>query len=559
MIPNQVMLQIINHCTSCAILVFVFCSNALGAPQVQVTSRVSVDSLGGETDWNSGGLPPVSSDDGRFVAFRSGASSLAPSDPFWTNDIFVHDRQSAATESISIATDGTWANGNSLEFDMSGDGKLVVFSSSASNLVPNDVNAIPDIFLRDRLLGVTESLSLDVFGIPAGGNRPRMSPDGRFVTFSSFANDLVFNDGNISVDVFLHDRTLGTTQIVSVDSNGSPANGSCSRSAVSNDGRFILFGSGASNLVSGDTNSEWDQFVHDRFTAQTERVNVDSTGAQSKGAALDAGQRSDISGDGRFVVFESSASTLVPGDTNLISDVFLRDRLLGTTERINVSSNGEQDNSGCCTPGLSVPRVSDDGRYVSFLSEAPNLVPGDSNSILDVFVRDRKFGITELAHVSSDGVQGEGVLPFSSNGAGPASISSDGRLVTFGSTSTNLVPGDTNGFADVFIHDRMTGGPEVDLTNVIAGQTAQLSITGGTPSGFVLLGVSLTGQGLMASPWGPLELDNPQVFFAFVFDGAGQVATSLQLPLGLAGLPLWVQGVDLTMDFPTSVWGGFVQ
>jgi VCBS repeat-containing protein len=264
---------------------------------------------------------------------------------------------------------------------------------------------------------------------------PSISGDGRYVTFNSNASNLVAGDTNDTFDVFVYDRQLDTTERVSVSSDGTQGNNYSYYPSISGNGRYVTFGSNASNLVPGDTNNSSDVFVYDRQLDTTERVSVSSDGTQGDSDFFD----SSISGDGRYVTFASNASNLVAGDTNDTFDVFVHDRQLDTTERVSVSSDGTQGNEIS-----SKPSISGDGRYVTFASNASNLVAGDTNDTFDVFVYDRQLDTTERLSVSSDGTQ-------SNYGAGSASISGDGRYVTFQSFSSNLVAGDTNNVTDVFV------------------------------------------------------------------------------------------------------------
>jgi Tol biopolymer transport system component len=244
----------------------------------------------------------------------------------------------------------------------------------------------------------------------------------------------------------VYDRQTGGTERVSVDSVGIEGNSNSWIAAISADGRFVAFESDASNLVTGDTNfcfgqSCRDIFVHDRQSGVTERVSVDSAGNQGNGFSDSAA----ISDDGRYVAFTSFDSNLVPGDDNNAIDVFVHDRQSGTTERVSVDSAGVQSNgSSGWMGGLA---ISGDGRHVAFFSDATNLVTGDTNGQRDVFVHDRASGVTARVSVDSADNQGN---DFSSDPA----ISGDGRYVAFYSSATNLVLGDTNGVADIFVHDR---------------------------------------------------------------------------------------------------------
>ena len=281
--------------------------------------------------------------------------------------------------------------------------------------------------------GTTERVSVDSAG--GEGNGPQgsfsadISADGRFVAFESLHINLVPGDTNNTVDVFVHDRQTDTTERVSVATDGTQGNNESRSPAISADGRFVAFESVASNLVPGDTNNQFDVFVHDRQTGIMERVSVatDGTQANSFGSLIAA-----VSADGRFVCFSSNASNLVPGDTNNTVDVFVHDRQTGTTERVSVDSLGNQGNmiSNCGD-------ISADGRFVVSLSGASNFVPGDTNGFQDVFVHDRQTGTIERVSVDSLGNQAN---DHSFSGA----ISADGRFVAFYSSATNLVPGDTN-------------------------------------------------------------------------------------------------------------------
>ena len=232
------------------------------------------------------------------------------------------------------------------------------------------------------------------------------------------------------------------TQRVSVSSAGAEGNGPCDTPlSISADGRHITFLSSASDLVVGDTNGVRDVFVHDCQDGSTTRVSVDSAGAEGDNWC----DSTAISADGRYVAFTSLASNLVAGDTNAAADIFVHDRQTGATTRVNLDSVGAEANDWSWSAAISA-----DGRYVAFVSDASNLVAGDTNGTSDIFVHDRQTGQTTRVSVDSAGVEGD-------DWADSPSISADGRSVAFFSPSTNLVAGDTNGASDVFVHDRQTG------------------------------------------------------------------------------------------------------
>jgi hypothetical protein len=409
------------------------------------TSRISVDSNGNEG--NNSALNPVISADGRYVAFDSDATNLIIND---TNDdiddIFIRDLQANTTSLISLNSNGTQGNNASLDPSVSSDGRYVAFQSLASNLAIGDTNATSDIFVRDLQTNTTQRISVDANGTQADNysNNPSISANGRFVAFYSEASNLVPDDTNDRPDIFVRDLQANTTQRVSVDSNGIQGNdGSFQQPEISADGRYVTFESDATNLVPNDTNDARDIFVRDLQTNTTRRVSVDSNGIQGNSGSFFP----VISADGRYVTFESDATNLVADDTNNgisgdINDIFVYDLQANTTSLVSVSSDGTQGNSNSFSASISA-----DGRYVAFVSTASNLVPDDLNKAGDVFLRDLQTNTTRLISVSSDDAQGDG-----GSSVDPA-ISADGRFIAFNSFASNLVPDDTNESRDIFVTD----------------------------------------------------------------------------------------------------------
>jgi len=421
----------------------------LGVPAwAQLTHRVSVASTGAQGNSNSGFYGVTVSADGRYAVFESEATNLVPGDTNVSFDVFVRDRLLGTTERVSVDSAGSQGNSPSFRPSISADARFVAFESYATNLVPGDTNNCEDIFVRDRLLGTTERVSVDSAGSQAIAVSwiPSISADGRFVAFTSYADNLVAGDTNGERDVFVRDRSSGTTERVSVDSSGAEGNDRSGYfgSSISSDGRYVAFESFATNLVPGDTNGWEDVFVRDRLSGTTELVSLGAAGTQADAAS----SLPSISAHGRFVAFQSDATNLVAGDTNGTGDVFVRDRLSGTTVLVSTDSVGALGNSDSTFPSISA-----DGRCVAFASAATNLVAGDTNASWDMFVRDLGNGTTERVSVGSTGSQGhEGADPFGNFAS--SWISADGRYVAFSSSSANLVAHDTNAFADVFVRDR---------------------------------------------------------------------------------------------------------
>ena len=343
---------------------------------------------------------------------------------------------------VSVDSIGTQANQGSGSPYISADGRYIAFYSSASNLVSGDTNSQPDAFVHDRKTAITTRVSVDSAGKEANGNSYSLdiSGDGRYVVFVSDATNLVSGDTNGVRDVFVHDRQTGQTTRVSIDSNGGEGNkASGNGGSISSDGRYVAFASDATNLVSGDNNGLIDIFVHDRQTGNTIRVSVSSGGAEANGASVSP----DVSGDGRLIAFQSDATNLVNGDTNGVTDIFLHDTVRGTTTRESVSSSGTQADRSCVTPAISP-----DGRFMIFSSSANNLVSiGVPFGRFQIYLRDLLSSTTSLASINSLGAPGR-LDSYQPN------ISSDGRHVVFCSSSDNLVAGKSGSSLDTFIHDR---------------------------------------------------------------------------------------------------------
>ena len=339
---------------------------------------------------------------GRFVAYWSDATNLVPGDTNNANDIFVYDRESGKTQRVNVGSSGIQAKGQSYNPALSADGRFVAFESYAGNLVPKDTNGRGDVFMRDRKMGTTQRVSQGPGGIQTNGDseEPTMSADGRFVAFISSASNLVAGDTNRRRDVFVHDRQTGTTQCVSLGRGGVQSNGHSDIPKISANGRFVMFSSPASNLVMGDTNGVSDVFVRDLKLSVTQRVSLGQGGIQG----TDASYGDAISADGRFVVFSSDEANFVPGDTNGVGDTFVRDRQTGTTERVSLGPDSAQGFSGQSN-GAS---ISADGQFVLFISWVDTFVPGDTNNQGDVFLRNRRAGTTRRVSLGSGGVQSNG-------------------------------------------------------------------------------------------------------------------------------------------------------
>jgi Tol biopolymer transport system component len=409
----------------------------------QTTTRVSVDTAGFEANLQS--EYPVLSRNGRWVAFESQASNLVPGDTNANGDIFVHDRLTGATRRVSVDALGLEGNGPSRECAISADGRFVAFQSDASNLVPGDTNQTWDIFVVELATGAIERVSVNTAGAEANGisGAPALSADGRCVVFASTATNLVRGDTNTQRDIFLRDRLLGTTERISVDSGGAQMlGGAADLPSISGDGQRVVFMSSAANLVAGDTNGVLDVFLRDRAAGATIRVSVTIFDTQANGAS----SAPKLSLDGAVIAFQSSATNLVPGDTNANIDVFVRDLFSSTTERVSVGLNAAQPNGPSTRPSITA-----DGLRVLYQTTASNVIAGDTNgSASDVCLFDRTNSTTTAIGLSFDGRQ-------VADGAEFCALAADGLTAAFTSYSFKMVPKDANGVLDVFVRDFAPG------------------------------------------------------------------------------------------------------
>lgn len=406
-------------------------------PTTSAVNRVSISTASLQSN-NSANRPSISAD-GRYVVFESIASNLVTGDTNGVSDIFVRDRQTNTTTRVSVDSSENQATGASYEPSISADGRYVVFSSDASNLVAGDGNVVSDIFLRDLVAGTTVRVSVATGGTQANGPSwaPTISADGKRIGFISAATNLVSGDTNGKSDVFVRNPAADATTRVSVSSTGVQADANSSSVSLSSDGRYAAFGSEAANLVAGDTHAWEDVFVRDTQTNTTTCLSVDPSGAPSDGPSDGV----SISANGRFVAFASSATNLISGDTGYWEDVFIRDRLLNTTTRVS------RGLAGATAGGSSYgPSISADARYIAFISTAPNLVSGDTAAYIDAFVYDRQKNATIRTSVGAGGVEANGSSFY-------LALSGDGRFVAFDSLASNLTSNDTNGTTDVFVND----------------------------------------------------------------------------------------------------------
>ena len=434
------------------------CTVVFATGETSIVSTRNSDGaiLGDSTD----GMASSISANGRYIAFHT----FNPLDDADTNggkyDIYLHDRLTKKNTLVSISSSGAIGNGNSFHPSISADGRFIAFSSDASNLVNGDTNNQSDIFVHDRVTKQTTRVSVHSNGNQAISNtwgfnfltKPSLSADGRFVAFSSLADNLVDKDTNSSEDVFFHDRLTKQTSRISVNSAGIQGSHSTppilyfinTYPSINADGRFVAFGSDFDNLVLNDTNNAPDIFVHDRKTAKTYRVSVNSSNVQGNFDSLEP----SISANGRFVTFTSISDNLVTGDTNHNPDIFVHDRSTKETSRVSVDSSGKQAMFGGFLSDISA-----DGRYVAFTSISTDLVSLYINNE-GTFIHDRLNKQTTIVNINTDGNQGTNCCSSFNLRSYSPSLSADGRYVAFDSYLPLVASDFDNGF-DIFVRDRL--------------------------------------------------------------------------------------------------------
>lgn len=446
-------------------------------PPGTTTEMVSVTS-GGLVSPSPAAEPSLSADE-RYVAFMS-AGALVSNDTNNVFDIYVRDLWNRTVQRVSVSSAGDQAIAASYAPAISRDGRFVAFTSDAANLVPGDTNGVRDVFVHDRQTGATEIVSVSSAGQQANAGpttvfystyTPAISADGRFIAFESRATNLIAAGTSATSNIFVRDRQAGTTELVSISTSGDQGQPVCNAfgctqaasiwPAISADGRYVAFQSTAPNFTTNDTNGQPDIFVRDRQAGTTARVSLSTTGGQ-----ITRGEIPSMSDDGRYVAFQSDA--FFPG---IQMEVLVRDRQAGTTERVNVATTGAIAGANSLNAGISP-----DGRYVAFHSLADNLVPNDTNGGLDLFLRDRTARTTERANVTGAGDQSAGL----GGGIylGRPALGRNGS-VAFTSFLPVLVPFDSNGALDVYARLKP---PPLLPTAVISGPYAGWAGGGATPS-----------------------------------------------------------------------------
>jgi Tol biopolymer transport system component len=410
-------------------VVALFAMSAMPASAVvEGTVRASIDTLGGQFPGPSGSAfsAPALTPDGAGVAFESTGQG-AKFDANGASDVYFRQVTLEETELVSVTSEGVTGNNRSGWASINGDGRFIAFESMASDLVEGDGNNTLDVFVRDRQSGTTERASVSSEGGDANGasGGPSISLSGRTVAFCSRASNLVAGAATGPALAYVRDLDADTTSAIAPD--GATGGEGCARVALSGDGRFLAFSHQAAPGALTEV------YRHDRETGETVAL-TSGDGSSGRNALA-------ISENGGVVVFDSAASNLIDGDGNEFSDVFLWSAEDGTTTRVSVKADGTEGNAESGTGGAA---ISSNGRYVTFASTASNLVAGDGNRSADIFRIDRERGELALASVGANNLIGN-ATSYSPD------VSDDGVDVAFVSMATNLISGDRNRHADVYI------------------------------------------------------------------------------------------------------------
>ncbi|MFC3077723.1 Ig-like domain-containing protein [Phenylobacterium terrae] len=376
------------------------------------------------------------SENGRYALLTSNGW---PGDATSSPDVFLKDLLTGELALVSKTAAGVQSSHAAFGGGVSGDGRYVVFTTSGNTFDPTDANVHEDVYRKDMATGevVRVSTAFDgAFGSQTTGasTSPLISADGRFVFFTSSAYNIDGGPLDFFQDVFRKDMVTGEVARVSRTADGAYLDGASVLESISSDGRYASFISFSTNLVPGDTNGQTDAFRKDLVTGEVIRISTSQAGVEANGESAGT----DLSSDGRYAVFFSGASNLVEGDTNGQHDVFWKDLATGQLRRVSEAADGTQANGASFWASVSA-----DGRYVTFVSDASNLVAGDTNGQRDVFWKDLHTGEILRINVGPGGVQ--------SNALTGAPQTIDGQHIVFWSYASNLAAGDTNERADAFL------------------------------------------------------------------------------------------------------------
>jgi Tol biopolymer transport system component len=540
--------------------IFIFAAFAIVAVSIPARAQQPIECVSVNTDGTGNGgadqyVGNPTSADGRYIAFSSSSSQLVTGDLNGFDDVFVRDRLTGTNILISVASDGSQGNGNSIEPGISGDGRFVAFASQASDFVTPDTNGLNDLFLRDRdpdgngIFDEGNETTICISRKWTGGEsdgvslRPCISSDGSTVAFE--CDSQLTPDSDDLREIYAYDVASGTLSCVSLGFDGSPG-GDASGASISDDGNRVAFESYNPNLVRNDQNSKKDVFLRNRRLGTTQIVSVSTDGTQGDKDSFNAG----ISGDGATVAFASSSQNLIAPRTGGGINVYVRDVAQRTTTCITVLPDGTES-------GGDRPSLSEDGTLVVFESSASDFVPLDQNDASDVFLFDRSAGTYET--ISAD------CVGFTANARSLlAAMTPDGRFISFFSDATNLTDGDFLGDL-IYLRDRSIPWPTASRSTYGAGWPGTLGVPDltadvdpqygatvhvdfGNSWGFWTVGFLLVGlsqDSLPTSKDGTLLVEILETMPLAVGPGGVEVQTTIPYDESLCGVEIDLQGIEL--------------
>lgn len=528
---------------------------SLAAAQAPFTTRI--DKAPGDALPDDSASAPAISADGMFVAFASQAKNLPGAAPATPNTwaLFVRDVRTGVIELVNLGSQGQILGPVSFNGDswgprvaISQHGRYVAFTSTTNDPALGDNNDLSDVFLRDRLLGTTELISVGASGTGTLGStayRPSISDDGRFVAFIGNGNEFVANPPPAFVPMrhaYVRDRQTGTTEAASHITESALSIDMVEDAVLSGDGSKVVY---LSKI--GFFSDELTVMLSDRSTG-TSRPLVELT----LPGIFELPQGVAIDRTGSKVAFYAREDGLVPGDDDGLYDIFVIDVARHSIELVSAATDGAQGASSASNPSLSPC-----GRYVAFQSSGEALAPG-AGTDLHVYVRDLETGLTTLGSSNDKALPGAAAVGGYALLRGPRALSDSGRVLVLESTYQNLAAPSLEGLRGIFRRDRRTDGPELGISSLSAGQTATLHVTGATPAGPLLIGLSTSGQGPFPSYWGHVHLTPPLVVLQLTADASGVARKLLPIDPALLGVHVFAQGLDVAASYPTTAFHGLV-
>jgi Tol biopolymer transport system component len=527
----------------------------LAVGQTPFTLRVDKTPAGLAPDGSA--ASPTISADGSFVAFASQASDLSTPQINGPNpwNLFVRDMRTGVTEQVNLSSDGQLLSPETFSgsswgarLALSADGRFLAFASPTNDVAAGDTNNLADVFLRDRLLGTTELISIGATGAPTLGSFasvPSISDDGRYVAFLGSGSEFTANPPPSFVPMkhaYIRDRQLGTTEAASLITQSAMTIDFVRDLQLSGDGTSLVYVATRGLLASTVDIKMWSRPANLRRTLFT----------LTPQSPFEPNPAVSINRTGTRIAFSTLNDGVVPGDHDGLSDVFSLAVGRGSVELASVTTTGDPKIGGAINPSLSP-----DGRYLAFQANIAGLAPG-SGSEEHVYVRDLVTGLTTLGSINDLAQPGSAPAAGHALVRGPRVMSDLGRFLVFQSTFLNLASPAVSGQDAIIRHDRRTDGPDLRLAGLRAGATTTLQVRGATPQSLLLVGISVAGQGPFPSYWGIVDLSDPFRTVAVVADANGEVAADFPVSASLAGTHVFAKGLEMTSSLPTTSFHGLI-